>query len=189
MIPEHVTVGSNFEVTTPRGVVKVEIDTCRDRQEEFDEEYWGKFYSFSRRHNNFYGPAAATKDGARIELTKKFGKGIRFLGYYEHGLGCWFPEGAGGPGTECPFDGVQFAGFWVPGKYTPRGKGRAKAFRDACVRWTQWWNGDVYDILVSPQDDADDEPTLCATAWGAENLREEIKSLLSSEFGYTEAPQ
>lgn len=112
-------------------------------------------YSFNQRHPDYIKATfpefvfPSSREECREALIKKFGKEIQFLGYYEHGDCVWFLEGEGGPGTDCQFDGVKFAGVWVPDaklKVKPRAKElRADILkelaREECKRLTAEYNG------------------------------------------------
>lgn len=123
-------------------------------------DLYGQFVSFNRWHNNFdYAfDFPASKDACRETLTKIHGPDIVFLGYYEHSGCVWFVEGEGGPGTNCRFDGVSFAGYWVPHKGskhalqyryklrvgTPERHAKVLAWaRTDCEDYTKWCNGET----------------------------------------------
>jgi hypothetical protein len=144
--------------------VTIDYDTCADDPTGWDAT--GKMHSFSRKHCNFLKnfDFPASKDECREEIIKKFGDDVVFLGYYEHGQCSWFVEGCGGPGTECRWDGVQFAGFWEPDaelkkmarynlklkKGTPeREKKMVEWAKQACKVYTEWCNGEVYGYNVA----------------------------------------
>ena len=114
-------------------------------------------YSFCRSHDNYLRDFdyPETREECREALRKRFGDDIIFLGYYQH-TGCvWFVEGEGGPGTECRWDGVQFAGVWVPSRAqrckatkiskrsdTDRDEYLRLAAREDCEILTDRWNGE-----------------------------------------------
>ena len=120
----------------------------------------GRIHSFSRRHQNFLEDFEfpGSKEECRKALIKKFGADTAFLSYYEHSGCIWFVEGNGPPGADCRWDGVSFAGIWVPGtdiklaarklKLKAGSADRAKYMEQRastdCETYTFWCNGEVY---------------------------------------------
>jgi hypothetical protein len=125
--------------------------------------------SFNQRHSNFIKasypkfrfPATATL--CREKLKRKFGKDIQFLSYYEHSGSIWFLEGETPAGVEYQFDGVRFAGVWIPSDQDkakarrlagdldliakiPKGRGLETAYkamaRHDCEKYTKLMNGE-----------------------------------------------
>ena len=148
-------------------------------QDEFQGnplESWngnGHIHSFNRRHNNY--PSDFDFPDSRIECEKllqaKFGEDIVILGYFEHGQCDWHISGHMPSGTEGDYrwDGVSFAGVWVPdaecrlhinnmvAKLKRVSKSKQKAARrkiveecatQACKLYTQYCNGEVYCYSV-----------------------------------------
>lgn len=133
---------------------KIEPDYCPDPTE--DDMGW-KLVSFSQNHSLFQHPdklfRVTRKHGSlvftarNISLRRRLDVGLAFmLSYYEHGECKWFRKGCGGPGTNCPWDGVVHAGvlIWEHGPaeigaktYEDRAKGADTFLR--C--YTDWWNG------------------------------------------------
>lgn len=83
------------------------------------------------------------------------------LSYYEHGNSFWMVMGgqrASTPGIEFQWDGVRFAGVWVPDKdvresYTgqdnlTRPQWMAQQAESACEQYTAWCNGDCWRYSV-----------------------------------------
>ena len=143
--------------------VTVSPDVCTENPCDWDGT--GKIYSFSRRHNNYLRDFdfPASKIECREAIAKKYGGDVVFLGYYAHGQCQWFVEGCGGPGTDCRWDGVSFAGIWVPDKYlckeasyrlklkkgTPaRDAKMIEWAKQACSTYTDWCNGEVYGYSI-----------------------------------------
>ena len=142
-------------------IVFVTIDHDEYSEDPTTWDATGKMYSFSRRHGNFLKgfDFPPTSKECREKIIKEYGHDVVFLGYYEHGQCSWFVEGYGAPGTECRWDGVQFAGFWLPDKellkqaqYHDKLKKGTEARYDKMVEWakqacalyTSWCNGEVY---------------------------------------------
>jgi hypothetical protein len=117
------------------------------------------------------------------------------LGYHEHGLCSWFVEGQGGAGTECVWDGVPFAGVWIPDTdVLDEAKNLTGAERLAfmtqraksvCETYTQWCNGDIYGYTIEEishcdhcNSDTSQETDSCWGFYGMETAWEEAKAII-----------
>lgn len=144
--------------------VTTDYDDCAENPCDWDAV--GKIHSFNRKHVDYLQgfDFPSTKEECRSQLIEKYGNDIVFLGYYEHGECVWFVEGMGGPGTECRWDGTQFAGCWVPDaellrqvryrdklkKGTPeRAAKMIEWAKQACTVYTDWCNGHVYGYQIT----------------------------------------
>jgi len=142
-----------------RDGVKYRISVYHDQDagdptREFDGV--GEIYSFCSRHRSYDADARAREANNRDAVP---------LGYFEHGQCVWFVFGAAPPGADCPWDGVPFAGLWVPDKTildeasSLTGKDRRdlmwKRAAQACVTYTQWCNGDIYGYTVERLESCD----------------------------------
>lgn len=114
----------------------------------------GMIYSASRRHINY-----KSFDELRDMLGAD--EDAIALSYYEHGLCKWMVRGGAAsrtPGVEFQWDGVEFAGLWVPDdsvreSYTgqdglSRHDWMVKQAESACELYTQWANGECYHYTV-----------------------------------------
>lgn len=92
------------------------------------------------------------------------------LSYYEHGNSIWMVQELPKPcGVEFQWDGVRFAGIWIPDKYVResytgqdgllRRDWMVKQAACACETYTQWCNGDVYGYNVEAFELRHDEET------------------------------
>jgi hypothetical protein len=137
---------------------RIQVHHCEGAENPLEDECaMGKIYSLGRRHSNH--------DEAAVRDALDNNPDVVPLGYYEHGLCRWFVSGHAPPGADCPWDGVPFAGVWVPDKEVLeeaaelRGKER-KAFMaqrasQVCETYTQWCNGEIYSFLVEKQSTCD----------------------------------
>jgi hypothetical protein len=129
-----------------------------------DWDGMGKIHSFSRKHSSYLREFdfPASKEECEVQLRKRFGKDIVILGYFEHGACDWHISGHMPAGTECDYrwDGVSFAGVWVPSKDIVRhangkhmkGDGRQTYMIEqaahCCKTYTMWCNGEVYGYTL-----------------------------------------
>lgn len=113
----------------------------------------GMIRSFSRRHFNNIDPNEAV---ALMESDPD----VIPLSYFEHGNCLWMvKELPTPPGVEFRWDGVKFAGIWIPDESVresymgqdglTRREWMTQQAKSACETYTQWLNGEVYDIHVS----------------------------------------
>lgn len=80
------------------------------------------------------------------------------LSYFEHGQSLWFVMGQNPPGVEFQWDGVRYAGIWIPDKSCresyigQEGKSRrdwmVEQAASACEIYSAWINGNVYGYIV-----------------------------------------
>lgn len=127
----------------------------------------GYIYSLGRRHCNFNPDA--------VEDAVKNNPDHVKLSYFEHGQCRWSVQGDSRPGEEFQWDGVRFAGVWVPDKDAlanidfkgtdPAPEARRKRIieyaKGVCEEYTQWCNGEVYGYTVALyqlQRDEDGDP-------------------------------
>ena len=116
----------------------------------------GSIYSFSRRHGKFLHPEQIDSE---IDEDKK--PYIVPLSYFEHGQCIW---GVAGTLTNTPdfrWDGVGYAGIWVPdkcclthiqGSDPSEDKRKLEAIecaKQACEEYTSWCNGECYGIIIA----------------------------------------
>jgi len=152
-------------------IVFVTIKYDHDPQSIFEDGAAnGQIYSFNRRHVNYIGD----NEENRIEELLKYEEAVP-LSYFEHGLCLWSVAGdPTPPGTEYQWDGVRFAGLWVPDKDAianidfsgkVEGAERVKKLREyaagVCELYTDWCNGSVYGFkaeLYELQRDEDGDP-------------------------------
>jgi hypothetical protein len=113
-----------------------------------DWECNGHIYSLNRRHRNY--------DADAVREAMEGNPDAVALSYYEHGECLWGVAGELGkvPGVEFHFDGVEFAGVWVPdagaleniGAVT--GEERRRKLREyatgVCAAYTSYCNGECY---------------------------------------------
>lgn len=117
----------------------------------------GSIRSLSRRHINNIGTEEA------VELLKD--ADVVPLSYFEHGQSLWMVQELPVPaGVEFQWDGVRFAGIWIPDdslrecvgpKYlnlapgSPERRAHMVEYaKQACTTYTQWVNGEVYGYVV-----------------------------------------
>lgn len=148
----------NERVTVREGVIlfaRILLDeSCGNPLEEGD--CLGRIYSFSWRVGDKHFPDAyKNEEGLKEwEAEHPFCQKLR---YFEHG-GCeWALADEGSPGTQCPWDSVGFAGYWVPESphvlteiqeaSDPQEHARALA-RVACEEYTRWANGDCWGFQI-----------------------------------------
>jgi len=127
----------------------------------------GTIRSLGRRHINRIDAVEA------LELLKEDPDVIP-LSYFEHGNCLWMVQELPAPaGVEFQWDGVRFAGVWIPDdcvreSYTgqdglSRRDWMVQQAKSACEIYTQWTNGEVYGYNVELfklfKDDAGNEYT------------------------------
>ena len=181
--------------TVGRCTVKIYIDQDPPNpMKDYDGE--GIFYSFSNRHIN----SVSQEKAEEIMRTNKFWVP---LSYFEHGLCLWDVQHGEQIGR-CPdmqWDGVSFAGIWIPDDYakdnlgikpkTPLTKRLRKKIEEyaagCCKTYTSWCNGECYGYVVSA-DGAEDD-----SCWGflgdIEYCKERAKSVaetMDKELAETE---
>jgi len=145
--------------------LKVTIGHDTDIENPADDHTWTP-YSFSHKHANFKDPIqAGWFDGSmnctNPGLRQKLDVGLAFrLGYYEHGQSSWFIQGTGLPGSDCAFDGVQFACVLI-WELKPSDMG-AKCYEDRAndakrflETYTAWCNGQGYYYVVDELEECD----------------------------------
>lgn len=167
MVSEHkqTTVKTNVKMETIL-YREATIEIHPDHYPENPMEEWsemGKIYSFSKKHIN-----SIDLDRAEELMTEK-PHHVK-LSYFEHGSCHWMVMGESSPGMEFRWDGVRFAGLWIPDDDcmetinarafkgmeerpgTTFQDNRRKALldyaRDVCKTYTHWCNGDVYGYTV-----------------------------------------
>lgn len=130
-----------------------------------------KIYSFSRRHPNYI-------EQESFEALSEENQDFVFLSYFEHGQCVWDVASQDFTrkhrGTEFQWDGVRYAGSWVPSEDTRKmveGEGlevgskerherMAQLASGDCSTYTQWLNGEVYYYsceVYTARKDADGE--------------------------------
>lgn len=146
-------------------IVFVELshfELCEDPHNWWD---MGTIHSFSTRHCNFLkldAHQSGNKVEAEAECRKRYGKDIVVLGYFDHGGSIWHVSKHKPVGTEGDYqwDGVSFAGIWVPPKHMVHSASAKRLKGDkrvefmeqraaaACETYTYWCNGEVYEYIV-----------------------------------------
>jgi hypothetical protein len=112
----------------------------------------GSMYSLSRKHTNF------KPMDELLEILRADADAIR-LSYYEHGNCLWKAQEAAAPMIpEFDWDGVRFAGVWVPDdcvreSYTgqdglSRHAWMVKQAASCCETYTFWANGECYGYSI-----------------------------------------
>jgi hypothetical protein len=143
---ERVTVVGNLIV-----FVRIDYDQHVDNPLE-DWDGMGSVHSFSRRHGTFMDPYEAREMMAEDP-------DIVPLSYYEHGQSAWFVADSETPaGVEFQWDGVRFAGIWVPGDdikeemkeldHKERNARMRERAKGACSAYTDYINGNVYGYTI-----------------------------------------
>jgi len=136
--------------------VKMDYDTSPEDPTK-SESANGTIYSFSRRHSNFIG----NDKEAMIEDLLKNKEAVR-LSYFEHGQSLWMvAEAPTPPGVEFQWDGVRFAGLWVPDKEVfaniefdgpvtgEERRTKLLAYAAGVVeQFSDWCNGNVYGYKI-----------------------------------------
>ena len=164
-LPESMERGAHTVTVLGNHIVFVSTSQDEDAGNPCDDwDDMGKVYSFCRKHSNFLRdfefPAARSE--APAALKEHFNPDIVILGYFEHGACVWHVSGRSPRGTEGDYrwDGVSFAGVWVPDKYIIEeadkagltGEARTKFMEEraahTCETYTQYCNGDVYGYTI-----------------------------------------
>jgi hypothetical protein len=176
-------------------------DIVSNPLEEWDA--MGTIYSFSRRHHNFLDLELASLGPEALD--EHFEDGWVPLGYFEHGLCDWHITGEIPPGTagDYRWDGVRFAGVWVPDEelmaYIDPLEGQERTdkmrehARQACIIYTQWCNGEVYGYAFEvhryrhpydrPSDYRFDEPLYedsCYGFFGWDDFEEAVQEAVAA---------
>lgn len=167
--------GYDTAITTIDGkIVFVTVEQDEDVRNPCEEcDGIGMVHSFSHRHFNFLKLSATCQEDAMTELKEMFGSDFVTLGYFEHGRCDWHVSGHKPLGTEGDYrwDGVSFAGVWVPDTVLKQelGKSRGGTRRrmlekfaaQACKVYTAWCNGDVswYSVSCYKKRGAYDKPS------------------------------
>lgn len=141
------------------GLYVIDVDVQHDEGvpnpcEEFDG--FGMIRSLSGKHVNSIDP-----EEARDLLEDD--PDVVPLSYFEHGLSLWGVQGTLGGTPDFQWDGVSFAGIWIPDDTlreaadevgdlpgSPERKERMR--RDAasaCKTYTEWCNGSIYYYSVT----------------------------------------
>ena len=106
MLPE-IDDQENVEATVlNERIVFVSIIQDSDCSNPCDDDGHGAIRSFSTRHNS-HMEAREAREAMRDPDTIP-------LSYYEHGSCAWMVSGDPLPGVEFQWDGVEFAGLWIP---------------------------------------------------------------------------
>lgn len=163
---------------------------------------FGEIRSLSNRHIN-----RIDRDEAKELLESD--EDVVALSYFEHGNSLWMVMNSPTPaGVEFRWDGVRFAGVWIPDKcvresYTgqdglPRRDWMVEQAKSACETYTQWVNGEVYGYNVEIyklRKDDDGEPydlesdyrrentifeDSCWGFYGWEHVEQEVKDVIAS---------
>jgi len=142
----------------------VQGECIENPQEEFDGE--GKIYSFNKRHTNYIHP-----DNVEDLCDGKLRRCV-LLDYYEHSGCSWSVSGD----QTNPLDGdfCDAAGVWIPDEIcieTVETQNRRKLglgevavvdayrnmAREACDRYTKYFNGEVYGYCIEAYEAKTDE--------------------------------
>lgn len=163
----------------------------------------GSIYSLNRRHDNY--------DRDAIEDALQNNPDAVPLSYFEHSSCVWglAEDLKKMPGVEFTFDGVEFAGVWIPDASCleelkklegQRRKDEArKMAKQACEVYTQYCNGEIYQYCVDiynvkffdgepsaeKEDYRRDEPVLrdsCGEFFGRDHLEEQVKEVVVEFF-------
>lgn len=158
----------------------------------------GKIYSFSRRHVNSIGIDEAD------DLMAENPNHVK-LSYFEHGSCHWMVMGESSPGMEFRWDGVRFAGLWIPDddcmktinartlkamKKRPdttfqdnRREALLDYARNVCKTYTQWCNGEVYWYTIELDGDDIDS---CSDFYGSDHeesgLMDQARSVIDGHL-------
>jgi hypothetical protein len=141
-------------------IVKVTVENDEYASSPCEEDGW-KLYSFNTRHIEFRDPRTFINKHRpsipNIGLLRKLGVGTAFvLSYEEHGLCRWALSGEVQP---CQFDTTTVAGLLIweqplddlgPKTY----KERQEDARNFLDNYTDWCNGENYNVCVEYEDGA-----------------------------------
>ena len=188
-------------------VVFFKIDNDHSPENPLENESaQGTIYSFSHRHGNFIG---YDKEDMIEDLLKN--KEAVRLSYFEHGNSLWMvAEAPTPPGVEFQWDGVRFAGLWVPDEEVLDNIGdvqgeerRTKLLAYAAgvvEQFTAWCNGEVYGYEIERYDLKEDEDgnnilsrsyyssmqdaetDSCSGYYGWDDFTKEVESSVRAEF-------
>lgn len=158
----------------------VQDDDCGNPLEDCDGI--GAIKSLSRRHRNHI-------DREEAEQILSDDLDAVALSYFEHGLCKWDVEGSMGGMPDFQWDGVSFAGVWIPDtcvreSYTGQdGKTRREWMIEqaasACKEYTSWCNGDCWGVCVDVFDAKTGDKLSDDACWGyvgSEWAEQELKS-------------
>lgn len=199
-MPEHVDTAHTI---LGNRILFVSILPDSDQPNPCDEmDGFGMMHSLSNRHFNHI-----TMEHAQSILEEN--KDAVRLSYFEHGNCLWMVSDAPTPpGVEFQWDGVRFAGLWVPDKClldevdgltTEARHTRMQQFAtQACETYSQWCNGEIYGYSVSlyklrkdtqgePYEKEDDyrrdkaiEEDSCFGFFGYDCVQQEVKALIKN---------
>lgn len=127
-------------------------DDCQNPCKDCDG--MGQIHSLSNRHID-----SISHDEA-VELLES-DKMVVALSYFEHGLSKWDVEGTMGGMPDFQWDGVSFAGVWVPDECC-RDEIKARSHKrhikyqaaaqelaaECCEQYTAWSNGNCWGVVV-----------------------------------------
>ena len=167
---------------------RVSIEVDDDAPNPLDDEAAGLGFvlSLNYRHRSY--------DREAIERALEGNPDYVPLSHFEHGLCLWCVEGELPPGADCPWDGVHFAGIWLPddttleearnlGGFTRRQFMRKRA-RVACRIYTTWCNGEVYRFRVDRLtvcpccgSESAEEADACSGIYGLDECRTEAMAM------------
>lgn len=137
------------EVVIEEGSFTLKVKIANDEYVPNPLEEWdgvGMIHSFSTRHINNISPDDVDK------LKEKHGVAVP-LSYFEHGMCQWSVGGTMSNMPDFRWDGVGYAGVWVPDEYIqPPEEMKGDELQEwweeqaqaACDVYTQWANGEVY---------------------------------------------
>ena len=179
----------------------VHDDSPSNPMTEWDGQ--GEIFSLNSRHIN--------GDAERVREEIENNSDAVPLSYYEHGNCIWGVAGELNkvPGVEFQWDGVRFAGVWIPDKLAlenignVQGEERRAKLREyaagICEVYSQWCNGEVYGYQLETfalelDDDGDPieereeycakhdriEDDSCYGFYGSEYVKEEALAALTS---------
>jgi hypothetical protein len=145
ILPDHIIFG---QIAYDQGPHENPLDECYAM---------GRLISFNRRHVSFQDPETTLAEYRADPDTVT-------LSYFEHGQRRWMVAERPTPaGVEFLWDGVRFAGIWVPDAGVlenaealslvagspERRTWMIEQAQSACELYTQWANGDIYGYTVA----------------------------------------
>lgn len=148
----------------------------------------GQIHSLSNRHID-----SINRDEALRLLQSD--KMVVALSYFEHGLCRWGVQGTMGGMPDFNWDGVSFAGVWVPDdccrdeiksrshrKRITYQKAAQELAAECCESYTDWSNGDCWGVIVvtCKPDGSMIESDECWGFIGSEYAAKEVKGLVDS---------
>jgi hypothetical protein len=140
--------------------IRIAYDESADNPLDTSERL-GIIYSFSTRHMAFIDHH---RPGGPDAVREEFAEDAVFLSFFEHGQSWWGVMGGRAPsGVEFEWDGVRFAGVWIPTsallqeadaagetRGSPERRARMEAAAaKACEIQTAYTNGQVYSLDMS----------------------------------------